>query len=109
MTKPLLILASSSPQRLNLLKLIGVVPDRTIPAHINETPLKKELPKDVKLDGYIQTVHGTDYTYEDESSYFTATVMFEGQVYVFQMIGKKENMGYLYDDFEDLQIGRAHV
>ena len=49
MTKPLLILASSSPQRLNLLKLIGVVPDRTIPADINETPLKKELPKDFVL------------------------------------------------------------
>ena len=49
MTKPLLILASSSPQRLNLLKLIGVAPDRTIPADINETPLKKELPKDFVL------------------------------------------------------------
>ena len=49
MTKPLLILASSSPQRLNLLKLIGVTPDRIIPADINETPLKKELPKDFVL------------------------------------------------------------
>ena len=49
MTKPLLILASSSPQRLNLLKLIGVVPDIIIPADINETPLKKELPKDFVL------------------------------------------------------------
>ena len=49
MTKQLLILASSSPQRLNLLKLIGVAPDRIIPADINETPLKKELPKDFVL------------------------------------------------------------
>ena len=62
---------------------------------------KKELPKDIKLDG-IQTIHGADYSYEDESSYFTATVLFDEQIFVFQMIGKKENMGYLYDDFEEL-------
>ena len=49
MTKPLLILASSSPQRLKLLKLIGVTPDKIIPAEINETPLKKEKPKDFVL------------------------------------------------------------
>ena len=49
MTKPLLILASSSPQRLKLLKLIGVTPDKIVPAEINETPLKKEKPKDFVL------------------------------------------------------------
>ena len=49
MTKPLLILASSSPQRLKLLKLIGVTPDKILPAEINETPLKNEKPKDFVL------------------------------------------------------------
>ena len=39
-----LILASASPRRLELLKRIGVVPDAVIPAEIDETPLKGELP-----------------------------------------------------------------
>jgi septum formation protein len=39
-----LILASSSPRRLELLKQIGIVPDKVIPADIDETPLKTELP-----------------------------------------------------------------
>jgi septum formation protein len=39
-----LILASASPRRLELLKRIGVVPDAIIPAEIDETPLKGELP-----------------------------------------------------------------
>jgi septum formation protein len=39
-----LILASASPRRLDLLARIGVVPDAVIPAEIDETPLKGELP-----------------------------------------------------------------
>ncbi len=39
-----LVLASASPRRLDLLKRIGVVPDAVIPAEIDETPLKDELP-----------------------------------------------------------------
>ena len=41
-----LILASSSPQRLSLLKIIGIEPDKVVPANIKEIPLKKEKPKD---------------------------------------------------------------
>ena len=44
MTAAPLILASSSPRRKELLALIGVVPDKIIPADIDETPLKGELP-----------------------------------------------------------------
>jgi septum formation protein len=40
-----LILASASPRRLELLAQIGVVPDAVIPADIDETPLKAELPR----------------------------------------------------------------
>lgn len=40
-----LILASSSPRRIELLKQIGIVPARIIPADIDETPLKGELPR----------------------------------------------------------------
>ncbi|MEK6734726.1 MAG: nucleoside triphosphate pyrophosphatase [Pseudomonadota bacterium] len=40
------ILASSSPQRLMLLKTIGLVPDQIISPNINEDRLKKEKPND---------------------------------------------------------------
>ena len=43
---PHLILASSSPGRLTLLKQIGISPDRIIPADIDETPLPGETPSD---------------------------------------------------------------
>lgn len=39
-----LILASQSPRRLQLLAQIGVTPDQVLPADIDETPLKRELP-----------------------------------------------------------------
>lgn len=41
---PPLVLASSSPRRLELLAQIGIAPDRVDPADIDETPLKAELP-----------------------------------------------------------------
>ena len=39
-----LILASASPRRLDLLARIGVVPDAVVPAEIDETPRRGELP-----------------------------------------------------------------
>jgi septum formation protein len=39
-----LILASASPRRLDLLARIGLTPDAVVPAEIDETPLKGELP-----------------------------------------------------------------
>src|ERR1700759_4382424 len=39
-----LILASASPRRLALLAQIGIVPDAVLPADIDETPRKGELP-----------------------------------------------------------------
>lgn len=41
----MLILASASPRRLELLKQVGIVPARVIPADIDETPLKSETPE----------------------------------------------------------------
>ena len=43
-TAPLLVLASVSSRRLELLRQIGIVPDRVDPADIDETPLRNELP-----------------------------------------------------------------
>ncbi len=42
---PQLILASASPRRFELLARIGVRPDGIVPADIDETPHKDELPK----------------------------------------------------------------
>jgi septum formation protein len=44
-----LILASASPRRLDLLARIGVVPDAVIPAEIDESVPKGELPRDHAL------------------------------------------------------------
>ncbi len=41
---PLFILASASPRRLDLLASAGIKPDMVLPADIDETPLKNELP-----------------------------------------------------------------
>ena len=36
-----LVLASASPRRIDLLKQIGVVPDKVVPADVDETPTKQ--------------------------------------------------------------------
>ena len=70
--------------------------------HEHTTSIKKKTPKSVSFPGYIQTVHGNQFDYNEPSSYLTATLEIDGAYYVFQLIGKKENMGYLYDDFIDI-------
>jgi septum formation protein len=42
-----LVLASASPRRLQLLAQAGLVPDRVVPADIDETPLRNEQPRDL--------------------------------------------------------------
>ena len=43
--RPELILASSSPRRLALLNQVGIEPEHLIPANVDETPDKGELPR----------------------------------------------------------------
>ena len=43
--RPKLVLASASPRRLALLQQIGVEPDALLPADIDETPARNELPR----------------------------------------------------------------
>ncbi len=43
--RPDLILASASPRRLALLNQIGIEPEHLVPAHVDETPDKGELPR----------------------------------------------------------------
>ncbi len=44
-SRPELILASASPRRLALLNQIGIEPEHLIPAHVDETPERGELPR----------------------------------------------------------------
>ena len=44
MSSQRLILASASPRRLDLLRQVGIVPDQVLPAEIDETPRRGELP-----------------------------------------------------------------
>jgi len=44
-----LILASASPRRVELLAQIGVTPAQILPAHVDETPLKGESPREAAL------------------------------------------------------------
>ena len=42
--RPIFVLASASPRRLDLLARVGIVPDQVIPAEIDESPVGNELP-----------------------------------------------------------------
>lgn len=42
---PSLVLASASPRRLQLLAQVGIVPELVVPADVDETPLRGELPR----------------------------------------------------------------
>lgn len=45
MTRPFFVLASASPRRLDLLRQIGLQPDLTLPANIDESVIAAELPR----------------------------------------------------------------
>ena len=49
MNKPVLVLASESPRRRDLLAQIGIAPARIAPAAVDETPLPGELPRALAL------------------------------------------------------------
>lgn len=61
--------------------------------------IKKELPKNFKHKGLIQTVSG-DGTYSGQAYYVTSTLKVGKEYYVFQWITSKPIMNYTYDDFE---------
>lgn len=75
---------------------------RSLPSYF--TSVKKPVSKKVGFKGVFQTIKGTaveDYDGAD-LLYLTATIEVGEKFYVFQLIGKTDNMGYLKDDFEDI-------
>ncbi|PWL30392.1 MAG: hypothetical protein DCO96_05265 [Fluviicola sp. XM-24bin1] len=64
--------------------------------------IKKAVPESVGYPGVMQTISGKNYSRRAGNTYFMATLDINGDIYVAQLIGKEENMGYLYDDFIDI-------
>jgi hypothetical protein len=66
------------------------------------TSVKKPLPPKIKYKGFVQVIQGETNKGGIKSSYFTSTIQIKNKYYVIQLIGPKDNMGYFYDDFNDL-------
>lgn len=64
--------------------------------------IKKSVPESVGFPGVMQTISGSTYSSLTPNTYMFATLEIENEYVVVQLIGKKDNMGYLYDDFIDI-------
>ena len=64
--------------------------------------IKKAVPESVGFPGVMQTISGENYSGLSANTYFLASLDVNGDIYVVQLIGKEENMGYLYDDFIEI-------
>jgi septum formation protein len=102
-TAPRLILASASPRRLALLGSIGVRPHAVVPADIDETPRKGELPRAYALRlaqekaGVIAVLHPADLVLAAD------TVVSVGR----RILGKPEDAAQA-ESFLRLMSGRRH-
>lgn len=65
----------------------------------NWASIKKLLPKSKYHEGVFQSIEGDTRSNGYFSTYLMATIKSHNKYYVFQLIGQRENMGYLYDDF----------
>jgi hypothetical protein len=68
----------------------------------NSVSIRKKVPKNVGFPGYIQVVEGGSSLDEKWASYFTSSVEIDGKIFVFQLVGPKDHMGYFYDDFLEI-------
>jgi hypothetical protein len=66
------------------------------------TSVKKEISSNLKYNGCMQVIQGETYDGYDKNCYFTATIQVLDEYYIIQLIGPKNNMGYLYDDFNEI-------
>lgn len=68
-----LVLASASPRRLDLLQQIGITPDEIIPANIDETPCRGELPRDYALRMGAEKARSVAANYPDTDHHHNNT------------------------------------
>lgn len=87
MIKTPLILASASPRRVEILKSIGIVAEAIVPADIDETPLKNELPRDMALRLAIAKAKAVSELHPHKTILAADTVVAVGR----KALGKPEN------------------
>ena len=98
-----LILASSSPQRLKLLKQIGIVPDKVVPAKIEEKPSKSEKPRDFVIRMSKEKALNVSKQYKDSYVLSGDTIVSVGR----RIIGKPSNKAEA-ENYLKLLSGRRH-
>ncbi len=103
--KSKLILASASPRRSELLKQIGITPDEIIPADIDETPLKSELPKDLAQRLAIAKAQKIAEQHPDSFILAADTVVGAGR----KILDKAEDKAYARHCLKALSGRRHHV
>ena len=100
-----IILASASPRRLDLLKQAGIEPDEVIPADIDETPLKNELPKDLAQRLAVSKALKISENHQNTFILAADTVVGAGR----RILDKAEDIGYARLCLETLSGRRHHV
>ncbi|PHR57956.1 MAG: septum formation protein Maf [Robiginitomaculum sp.] len=98
-----LILASASPRRLDLLAQIGIVPDQILPADIDETPGKLEIPKPHALRLAQGKAEAIALSHKDAFILAADTVVGVGR----RILPKSEDEGTARECLE-LLSGRSH-
>jgi len=101
--KPQLVLASSSPRRLELLKQIGLVPDIVNPADIDETPRRREQPRELALRLAIEKAEAVKPIFKDDIVLAADTVVGCGRRILGQAASELEARKYL-----EFLSGRRH-
>lgn len=100
-----LILASASPRRLDLLKQVGITPDEVLPADIDESALKGELPADLALRLAVSKAQTIAKTHPDAFILAADTVVGAGR----KVLDKAEDEKYARHCLETLSGRRHHV
>ncbi len=99
----MLVLASASPRRLQLLKQIGLTPDQVVPANIDETPLQAEKARDYALRMAIEKARAISTLYPDVFILAADTVVAVGRRILPKTETQEEARAWL-----NLLSGRRH-
>ncbi|MBO6782772.1 MAG: septum formation protein Maf [Alphaproteobacteria bacterium] len=98
-----LVLASASPRRRDLLAQIGLPPDAVIPAHIDETPVRGELPPQLAQRLAAQKARAVAQAESNSFILAADTVVAAGR----RILGKPESEAEARS-FLELLSGRRH-
>jgi septum formation protein len=101
----ILILASASPRRLELLKQIHITPDHVFAADIDETPRQGELPRDLALRLAIEKAQAIAAQHPHQYILAADTTVACGR----RLLDKADNPDYAQYCLEMLSGRRHHV